>query len=65
MSTVQSDSPSAGATRIPTGPQRAPRGNQRTCKTWAAEAAMRMLMNNLDPEVAEIPEELVDALEGR
>lgn len=44
---------------VPTGPQRAPRGNQRTCKTWAAEAAMRMLMNNLDPEVAEVPEELV------
>jgi len=32
---------------------------QRTCKTWAAEAAMRMLMNNLDPEVAERPEDLV------
>jgi len=38
---------------------RAPRGMQRTCKTWAAEAAMRMLMNNLDPEVAERPEDLV------
>jgi hypothetical protein len=36
-------------TAIPTGPQRAPRGNVRTCKTWAAEAALRMLMNNLDP----------------
>jgi len=44
---------------IPTGPQRAPRGTEMTCKTWAAEAAMRMLMNNLDPEVAELPEELV------
>jgi len=44
---------------IPTGPQRAPRGNQLTCKSWAAEAAMRMLMNNLDPEVAEEPENLV------
>ena len=41
------------------GPQRAPRGPERTCKTWAAEGAMRMLMNNLDAEVAEIPEELV------
>jgi len=30
-----------------------------TCKTWQAEAAMRMLMNNLDPEVAERPEDLV------
>ena len=38
---------------------RAPRGNERTCKSWAAEAAMRMLMNNLDPEVAERPEDLV------
>ncbi len=38
---------------------RAPRGSQRTCKTWQAEAAMRMLMNNLDPEVAERPEDLV------
>ncbi|MDQ7012590.1 MAG: urocanate hydratase [Planctomycetota bacterium] len=38
---------------------RAPRGIERTCKTWQAEAAMRMLMNNLDPEVAEHPEKLV------
>ncbi|MDZ4755111.1 MAG: urocanate hydratase, partial [Phycisphaerae bacterium] len=38
---------------------RAPRGNQRTCSTWAAEAAMRMLMNNLDPEVAERPDDLI------
>ncbi|MHC5024390.1 MAG: urocanate hydratase [Planctomycetota bacterium] len=38
---------------------RAPRGPQRTCKTWQAEAAMRMLMNNLDPEVAEKPDELI------
>jgi len=38
---------------------RAPRGSEKTCKTWAAEAAMRMLMNNLDPEVAEDPDNLV------
>ncbi|MFO0783996.1 MAG: urocanate hydratase [Phycisphaerales bacterium] len=38
---------------------RAPRGAQRTCRTWAAEAAMRMIMNNLDPEVAERPGDLV------
>ena len=38
---------------------RAPRGLAMTCRTWAAEAAMRMLMNNLDPEVAERPEDLV------
>ncbi len=40
-------------------PVKAPRGNQITCKGWTQEAAMRMLMNNLDPEVAEKPEELV------
>ncbi len=38
---------------------RAARGNQRTCKGWHQEAALRMLMNNLDPEVAEKPDELV------
>ncbi|MDP7070884.1 MAG: urocanate hydratase [Phycisphaerales bacterium] len=38
---------------------RAPRGTEMTCRSWGAEAAMRMLMNNLDPEVAEIPEQLV------
>ena len=38
---------------------RAPRGLTRTCSTWATEAAMRMLMNNLDPEVAERPQDLV------
>jgi urocanate hydratase len=44
---------------IPIGPQRAPRGLERSCKTWAAEAALRMLMNNLDPEVAEDAEHLI------
>lgn len=38
---------------------RAARGNTRTAKSWGAEAAKRMLMNNLDPEVAEHPEDLV------
>ncbi|WP_236968951.1 urocanate hydratase [Microbacterium aurantiacum] len=38
---------------------RAPRGPARTAKSWGAEAAKRMLMNNLDPEVAEHPEDLV------
>ncbi|HEY3961206.1 MAG TPA: urocanate hydratase, partial [Gaiellaceae bacterium] len=37
----------------------APRGPERTCKGWSQEGALRMLMNNLDPEVAERPEELV------
>ncbi len=38
---------------------RAPRGTQLTCKSWLSEAAYRMIQNNLDPEVAEIPEKLV------
>src|SRR5438132_14414438 len=37
----------------------APRGNERSCKGWPQEAALRMLMNNLDPEVAERPDDLV------
>jgi urocanate hydratase len=40
-------------------PIRAPRGNRITCKSWQQEAAMRMLMNNLDEEVAERPRDLV------
>lgn len=40
-------------------PIRAPRGSQLNTKGWIQEAALRMLMNNLDPEVAEKPEELV------
>jgi len=38
---------------------RAPRGSEKTCKTWIAEAAYRMIQNNLDPEVAEHPHALV------
>ncbi len=38
---------------------RAPRGTSRTCNGWLQEAALRMLMNNLDPEVAENPAELI------
>ena len=38
---------------------RAPRGNTLTCKSWLTEAALRMLMNNLDPDVAENPDELI------
>src|SRR6202171_2619383 len=45
------------ATFLP--PLRAPRGNDLTCKGWPQEAAMRMLMNNLDEEVAERPRDLV------
>ncbi len=41
------------------GPLHAPRGSTLRCKGWPQEAALRMLMNNLDPAVAERPEELV------
>ena len=40
-------------------PVRAPRGTTLSCRGWQQEAALRMLMNNLDPEVAERPDELV------
>ena len=43
----------------PTRVIRAPRGNTLTCKNWIAEAAFRMIQNNLDPEVAENPQHLV------
>jgi urocanate hydratase len=38
---------------------RAPRGTELSCKGWQQEAALRMLMNNLDPDVAELPDQLV------
>src|SRR5271166_4478796 len=47
---------STSATYVPV---KAPRGNQLSCKGWGQEAAMRMLMNNLDPDVAERPQDLV------
>ena len=52
------DSANAGS---PSGarPVRAPRGTGLSCRGWPQEAAMRMLMNNLDPEVAEHPDQLV------
>ena len=45
----------------PAGPRpvRAPRGTALSCQGWPQEAAMRMLMNNLDPEVAEHPDQLI------
>src|SRR5262245_18368033 len=49
----------SGLESIPIGPQRAPRGSALSCKTWQAEAALRLLMNNRDPEVAEDPANLV------
>jgi urocanate hydratase len=48
-------------TQSPSGPRlvRAARGTELSCKGWVQEAALRMLMNNLDPEVAERPDDLV------
>src|SRR3974390_1893303 len=40
-------------------PVRAPRGTTLSCKGWLQEAALRMLMNNLDPDVAEDPDRLI------
>ncbi len=47
------------ATTAPAHAIRAPRGTALSCKGWHQEAALRMLMNNLDPEVAERPEDLI------
>src|SRR5215471_4255608 len=44
---------------LTTSPIRAPRGAQLRCKGWHQEAALRMIHNNLDPEVAEKPDELI------
>ncbi|MFO0973728.1 MAG: urocanate hydratase [Phycisphaerae bacterium] len=52
----------SSAASVPVGGARtihAPRGTQRTCKGWIQEAALRMLHNNLDPDVAERPDELI------
>jgi urocanate hydratase len=52
---------SSSTLEIPTEyqPVRAPRGSQLSCKGWQQEAALRMLMNNLDPDVAERPQDLI------
>src|ERR1700757_806681 len=51
---VDTETQQSSTTRI-----RAPHGNTLSCKGWQQEAAMRMLMNNLDEEVAERPQDLV------
>ena len=53
--------PESGAAVTRSGPRpvRAPRGTALSCRGWQQEAALRMLMNNLDPEVAERPDDLV------
>ncbi len=57
--TLQSESSTVIPSELPEGAQTPPTGTQISCKTWAAEAAMRMLMNNLHVDVAERPEDLV------
>ena len=59
MSDTTATSADTETSDVDRGHIRAARGNQRTAKSWGAEAAKRMLMNNLDPEVAEHPEDLV------
>ncbi len=51
--------PTGGEVKMSVRVVRAPRGLEISCKSWYQEAALRMLMNNLDPDVAEKPEELV------
>ena len=53
------ETPIESAGPIGARPVRAPRGSDLTCRGWEQEAALRMLMNNLDPEVAEDPDNLV------
>jgi urocanate hydratase len=59
--TTTTPSPTAEASTSTARPRtvRAPRGTELSCQGWQQEAALRMLMNNLDPEVAERPEDLV------
>ncbi len=59
MEAIRTRDSSGAKTQPAYTPVRAPRGNQRTCKGWIQEAALRMLCNNLDPEVAELPEQLI------
>src|SRR6185436_18685464 len=61
MNRTVTDAPPGSTLRgtPPSEPVRAPRGPNRSCQGWQQEAALRMLMNNLDPDVAERPEDLV------
>src|SRR5918996_5640947 len=61
MTTTPTASPSLDVRSASSGPRTvcAPRGTEISCRGWLQEAALRMLMNNLDPEVAERPDELV------
>lgn len=52
---MTTDAPTLSGAR----PVRAPTGSTLSCKGWTQEAALRMLMNNLDPDVAEHPDQLI------
>jgi len=56
---TQLSSKTSGFATINKGPFKSPRGTAISCKGWQQEAALRMLMNNLDPEVAEKPDDLI------
>src|SRR2546430_17119555 len=61
MPILTASDPASQSPVADSGPRivRAPRGPERSCKGWIQEAALRMLMNNLDPEVGEDPDRLV------
>jgi urocanate hydratase len=59
MTTSTAAPPPPATTPAGPRPVKAPRGNRLSCKGWQQEAALRMLMNNLDPDVAERPDDLV------
>ena len=59
MTTTPTQAPGKDFTEGYAGPVRAPRGTEITAANWLLEAPRRMLLNNLDPEVAEAPEQLV------
>src|SRR5437016_10551777 len=59
MTTTPIAAPATTTTAARPREVRAPRGTEVSCKGWPQEAALRMLMNNLDPEVAERPDDLV------
>src|SRR3981081_2004209 len=56
---TQLSSKTSGFATINKGPFKSPRGTAISCKGWQQEAALRMLLNNLDPEVAERPDDLI------
>src|SRR6476619_7102754 len=59
MTATSVAAPPTGSPRHGPRVVRAPRGSTHSCKGWQQEAALRMIMNNLDPEVAERPDDLV------